>query len=118
MVSSPLKWSRTGADCPDPDTFENIVPGAKWEIVDTPDGRRRRVVECPAGYIIVRNEGVPGTTTPYYEGDECVRCEVNTYSLDVAKYYPDEGKPFLAEEFAGAALQRCIPCPEGLCEHP
>ena len=76
-----------GADCPDPDTFESVVPGTKWEIVNTLDGRRRRVVECPVGYIIVRHEGIPGITTPYYEGDECVKCEIGTYSLDIAKYY-------------------------------
>ena len=68
--------TRAGADCPDPDTFESIVPGTKREIVNTSDGRRRRVMECPAGYIIVRHEVIPGTTTPYYEGDECIRHEV------------------------------------------
>ena len=106
-----------GADCPDPDTFESVVPGTGWEIVDTPYGRRNRVIECPAGYIIVRHEGIPGVTTPYYEGDECVKCEKTMYSTDIAKYHPNEGEPLLAEEFPGAAKQRCIPCPDGgICD--
>lgn len=106
-------WRAQGADCPDPDTFESVVPGTRWEVISTPEGRRYRVTECPAGYIIVRHEGEPGVTTPYYEGDHCVKCEMTTYSLDVAKYYPAEGEPFLAEEYPGAALERCIPCPDG-----
>ena len=67
-------------------------------------------MECPAGYILVRGE-------TNYDDDECVRCEITTYSLDIASFYPGPGEPALVESTAAAALARCLPCPDGgICQ--
>ena len=50
--------------------------------------------------------------TSYHE-DECIKCEIGTYSLDPARFSPEEGEPFLVAAYAGEALALCHPCPEG-----
>lgn len=55
---------------------------SKWELEEEGGGTKAlRVTECPLGSILVRRQHHP-------EGDTCVWCPPNTYSLAKATYQP------------------------------
>jgi hypothetical protein len=68
----------SGATCPDGKTFSSTVNGSTWsaELFGMRD-HIFRLVECPAGFIISRDDSFP-------DQDRCVQCPSGMYSIVVA----------------------------------
>ena len=80
-----------GGDCSDITKFVPLANGSIWEdaVLSDNSGIRKRVVECPPGYALERDEEYPDL-------DNCAICEVNSYRLD--RSYVNSSKP------------HCTPC--------
>jgi hypothetical protein len=79
-----------GATCPDGSNFVPVVNGSQWDVNQSSGNHLYRLVKCPAGYIISRDDKFP-------DQDRCVQCQVGTYSLIVAT----------------STAVACQPCPVG-----
>ncbi len=57
-----------------------MVNGSKWEVnrSESSGTHLYRLIECPPGYIISRDEMFP-------DQDRCVQCSAGSYSIVVAK---------------------------------
>ena len=60
--------------------------GSKWEIKRSSESHLYRLIECPPGYVISRDEMFP-------DQDRCVQCTAGFYSLVVAKSTDDACQP-------------------------
>jgi hypothetical protein len=66
--------TRQGAVCPDGDQF-NPTSGSVWEDVRAGNGGiQKRLLECPPGYSLERDEAVAVT-------DACLPCDIGKYRL-------------------------------------
>jgi hypothetical protein len=64
-----------GADCPDGAQFLPLVVGSVWEEVRSSNGDiQKRLVQCPAGYELNREEALA-------IGDACTMCSQGSYRL-------------------------------------
>ena len=52
--------------------------GSKWAVNSSSGNHLYRLIECPSGYVISRDESFP-------DQDRCVQCTTGFYSLVVAK---------------------------------
>jgi hypothetical protein len=79
-----------GAICPDGKVFLPSVNESKWEVNQSSGNDVYRLVECPPGYVISRDEKFP-------DQDRCILCAAGTYSLIAAV----------------STAVACRPCPVG-----
>jgi hypothetical protein len=83
-----------GAYCPDGVQFVPNALGSVWEEVQVSSGDTvelvKRIVECPAGYALEREEESPSV-------DNCLKCESGTYRLDPT-------------DLTSVRRDECIPC--------
>ena len=64
-----------GAQCPDGAQFLPLAVGSVWEEVRASNGGlQKRLVECPAGYALAREEALA-------IGDTCTACDPGTFRL-------------------------------------
>jgi hypothetical protein len=64
-----------GARCPDGAQFLPLAVGSVWEEVRASNGGiQKRLLQCPAGYALAREEAVA-------LGDACIACDPGTYRL-------------------------------------
>jgi hypothetical protein len=67
-----------GATCPDGKEFNPIINESKWSVEFFGTGSHRfRLIECPAGYTISRDDSFP-------DQDRCLICPSGMYSIIVA----------------------------------
>ena len=82
-----------------------LIEGSEWRL----EGDHMRVVRCPPGYVILRDEGDRS------EIDQCLECPPRYYSSEWAEY-SDDGALVVRKEVE-ATNGRCLPCPEGsICD--
>ena len=82
--------------CPDGLAFEPIANGSVWEIkVESDGGLYRRIVWCPSGFELIRDEVMP-------ELDDCRQCHKDTYLLDPIRW---QGQ--------NVSATNCFPCEMG-----
>ncbi len=64
--------------------------GSEWEVTESSGNDVYRLIECPSGYVIKREEDFP-------DQDHCIQCAEGTYSIILAK----------------STAVACHPCPVG-----
>jgi hypothetical protein len=88
--SAPCQDCAKGAVCPDGAQFLPIAIGSEWEQQAASNGGiQHRIVKCPPGYALEREE-------PYPNADNCLACEPTFYRLEPA--------------YVNSSLPHCIPC--------
>lgn len=94
--SAPCQECPKGALCPDGALFLPIANGSVWEEVASSNGGiQKRIVECPPGYSLEREEAYPNA-------DNCLACAPTTYRLEPT--------------FINSTKPHCIACdPKATC---